>query len=193
MDKSAGFRRLFHVISPVFLSYYILPDSITPNITRLSLAILFIGTAACIEIARIALAVKLFGMRPYEGQRVSAYAQGLLGLTIGIFLVVDPRIVVPVFLGMAWIDPFRSLARKKRWTIAIPTAAYAVLFFVAITLVGGTLGLVARLILTAIATTVAMAVEGPRIPQLDDDLTMQVFPFAALIVAMAVLPTVGLL
>lgn len=192
MDKSAGFRRLFHVVSPIFLSYYILPEAITPNITRMSLAILFIGTAACIELARIALGVKLFGMRPYEGQRVSAYAQGLLGLTIGIFLV-DPRIVVPVFLGMAWIDPFRSLARKRGWHVAIPTTAYAVLFFVALSLMGGTLGLGARLILTAISTTVAMAVEGPRIPQLDDDLTMQILPFAALVVAMAVLPTVGLL
>ena len=188
MDRSAGFRRIFHIASPIFLSYYILPDMITPNITKLSLAILFIGTAGCIEIARIALGVKLFGMRPYEGQRVSAYAQGLLGLTIGIFLVGDPRIVVPVFLGMAWIDPFRSLARKKGWHIAVPTAAYAVVFFAAQTVVADAVPGV----LTAVSTVVAMAVEGPRIPQVDDDLTMQVLPFAALVVTLAFLPTAGL-
>ncbi len=198
MDRSAGFRRLFHIVSPIFLSYYLLPDLVTPNITKLSLALLFIGTAGCIEVARIALGVKLFGMRPYEGQRVSAYAQGLLGLTIGIFLVQDPRIVVPVFFGMAWIDPFRSVARKRGWHVAVPTAAYAVLFFVVQTLVadvlpGGALSLASRLLFTAVATTVAMAVEGPRIPQVDDDLTMQVLPFAALVVAAAVLPAVGLL
>ena len=197
MDRSAGFRRLFHILSPMFLSYYILPDAITPNITKLSLAILFIGTASCIEIARVALGLKLFGMRPYEGQRVSAYAQGLLGLTIGIFLVQDPRIVVPVFFGMAWIDPLRSVARKNGWHVGFPIKAYAVLFFAAQSLVADLLpndglSLVSRLIFTALATTVAMAVEGPRIPQVDDDLTMQVLPFAALVVATAALAAVGL-
>ena len=192
MDRSAGFRRVFHILSPVFLLYYLLPDQITPNITRVSLAVLFVGTAGCIEIARIALRVRLFGMRPYEGQRVSAYAQGLLGLVIGIFVVGDPRIVVPVFLGMAWIDPLRSLARKRRWPVPLPIAAYAVLFFAAQSLIPVVPSLTARAIFTAIATTVAMAVEGPRIPQLDDDLSMQLLPMAALIVAMALVPTAGL-
>ncbi len=192
MDRAAGFRRIFHVVSPAFLAYFVLPDQITPNITKASLAVLFVGTAACIEIARIALGIKLFGMRPYEGQRVSAYAQGLLGLVIGIFVVQNPIIVVPVFLGMAWIDPFRSLARRKRWPVAVPIASYAVLFFVTQTLLPGVPSVTARLVFTAIATTVAMAVEGPRIPQLDDDLTMQLLPMAALVVAMALIPTAGL-
>ena len=192
MDRAASFRRIFHVVSPVFLSYFILPDQITPNITKASLAALFVGTAACIEIARIALGIKMFGMRPYEGQRVSAYAQGLLGLVIGIFVVQTPIVVVPVFLGMAWIDPFRSLARRKHWPVALPIASYAALFFATQTILPGVPSVTARLIFTAIATTVAMAVEGPRIPQLDDDLTMQLLPMAALIVAMALIPTAGL-
>lgn len=192
MDRAAGFRRIFHLVSPVFLVYFLLPDQITPNITKVSLAVLFVGTAGCIEIARIALGIKLFGLRPYEGQRVSAYAQGLLGLVIGIFVVRNPMIVVPVFLGMAWIDPFRSLARKKQWPVALPIASYAILFFVTQSLLPGTPSVTARILLAAIATTVAMAVEGPRIPQLDDDLTMQLLPMAALVVAMALLPTTGL-
>ncbi len=192
MDRAAGFRRIFHIISPVFLSYYILPDQITPNLTKLSLAVLFVGTAACIEIARIALGIKLFGMRPYEGQRVSAYAQGLLGLVIGIFVIQDPRIVVPVFVGMAWIDPLRSLCRRKGWPVAFPIAAYAVLFFVLQSVIPGIPSVTARVLFAAIATTVAMAVEGPRIPQLDDDLTMQLLPMAALLVAMALIPVAGL-
>ncbi len=192
MDRAAGFRRIFHIVSPIFLSYFVLPDQITPNITKVSLAVLFVGTAACIEITRIALGVKLFGMRPYEGQRVSAYAQGLLGLVIGIFVVQDPRIVIPVFLGMAWIDPFRSAARRRHWPVALPIAAYAALFFAAQSLVPGVPSLTARVVYAAIATTVAMAVEGPRIPQLDDDLTMQLLPMAALVVTMALIPAAGL-
>ncbi len=200
MDRSATFRRIFHVASPMFLAYYILPQTITSNITLLSLAVLFIGTAGCVEIARIALGIRLFGMRPYEGQRVSAYAQGLLGLTIGIFLVpsivgsplVAESLVVPVFLGMAWVDPLRSACRKRGWSPVLPIAAYILIFLGGQTLVGGVPSVTARIVYTAVATTVAMAVEGPRIPQVDDDLMMLIVPIAALIVAMAFVPPVGL-
>jgi hypothetical protein len=191
MDRSATFRRIFHVLSPAFLAYYLIPENVTPNITRLSLTILFVGTAGCIEIARIALGIRLFGMRPYEGQRVSAYAQGLLGLVIGIFLFPEV-IVVPVFFGMAWIDPLRSLCRKWKWPVVLPIAAYAILFFAAQSLVGGIPSWTARIVFAAVATTVAMSVEGPRIPQVDDDLMMQILPLAALYVAMALLPATGL-
>ncbi len=191
MERSAVFRRVFHVASPAFLAYYLIPETVTPNITRLSLAILFVGTAGCIEIARIALGLRLFGMRPYEGQRVSAYAQGLLGLVVGIFLFPE-AVVVPVFFGMAWIDPLRSLCRKRGWSVVWPIAAYAGLFFTLQTLVPGVPSIVARTVYTAVATTVAMSVEGPRIPQVDDDLMMQILPMAALVVAMAILPATGL-
>src|SRR2546427_1951978 len=115
MDGNAAFRRAMHIVSPVFLSFYLLPEDLRPGsgVTRTSVTLLFLGTAACIEIARIALGVRLFGMRPYEGQRVSAYAQGALGLGLALFLFGDllggraPYFVVPVFLGMAWIDPSR--------------------------------------------------------------------------------------
>ncbi len=187
MDRAATFRRAFHIASPIFLSYYILPDTIAGNITKLSLAILFIGTAGCIEIARIALGIRLFGMRPYEGQRVSAYAQGLLGLTVGIFLVRDPRIVVPVFLGMAWIDPLAAYGRKRRWSLAIPAIAYFGLFLAS----GYGLGLIRGLglvVFAGLATLCAVAVEGPLIPQVDDDLLMQLVPYAVLLVAATLLP-----
>ncbi len=188
------------MVSPAFLYYYLIPDNVTPNITRLSLALLFIGTAGCVEIARISLGLRLFGMRPYEGQRVSAYAQGLIGLTIGIFLVpvfvvpdrLAESVVVPVFIGMAWVDPLRSLCRKHGWPVVVAIAAYAILFFAAQSLVGGVPSWTARVAYAAVATVVAMAVEGPRIPQVDDDLMMQILPMAALVVAMAVLPPTGL-
>ncbi len=191
MERSAVFRRVFHVASPAFLAYYLIPETVTPNITRLSLAILFIGTAGCIEIARIALGLRLFGMRPYEGQRVSAYAQGLLGLVIGISFFPE-IVVVPVFFGMAWIDPLRSLCRKREWSVVWAIAAYAGLFFALQTVVPGVPSVLARAVYAAVATTVAMSVEGPRIPQIDDDLMMQILPMAALVVAMAFLPPTGL-
>ena len=128
MEGASAFRRAFHLASPVFLGYYALPGDLGGGITRTAVTLLFLGTAACVEIARIALGVRLFGMREYEGERVSAYAQGSLGLAFGLFVIQDPRIVVPVFIGMAWIDPLCALARKKGWYRGIPILAYAALF-----------------------------------------------------------------
>ncbi len=188
MDHGAVFRRAFHIASPVFLSYYLLPDLITPNITRLGLAILFIGTAGCIEIARIALGIRLFGMRPYEGQRVSAYAQGLLGLAFGIFVIQDARIVVPVFLGMAWIDPLAAFCRRHGQSPLIPVAAYFVTFGAASEVLGS-FAPAYTLLYAAVATALAMLVEGPRIPQVDDDLLMQVVPMVVLYAVFTLLGT----
>lgn len=188
MDGAALFRRAFHLASPVFLAYFILPGALAPDLPKLSVAILFMGTATCIEVARIALGVKLFGLRPYEGQRVSAYAQGLLGLAFGIFVIQDPRIVVPVFLGMAWIDPLAAHARRKGWPRATATAAYLALFL-ATELLMGAFAPSHALLYALVATTVAILVEGPKIPQIDDDLLMQVVPYVVLSFLVAALGT----
>src|SRR3989475_5021971 len=175
MDGHAAFRRAMHIVSPVFLSYYLLPEDLRPGsgVTRTSVTLLFLGTAACVEIARIALGIRLFGMRPYEGQRVSAYAQGALGLGIALFLIRDPTIVIPVFLGMAWIDPLAAAARKNQWPRALVVAAYFGLFIATEFAMTGTTNTGWVFIAAVLATTSAMLVEGPKIPQLDDDLLMQ--------------------
>ncbi len=179
MDGPALFRRAFHVASPLFLAYYILPDPLGGNISRTSAALLFIGTAVCIEIGRIALGVKLLGLRPYEGNRVSAYAQGMLGLAFGLFVIRDMRIVVPVFLGMAWIDPLSAFCRRTNRPRVVPAAAYFVLFLTTVLLMGSFAGTLAVLYAAA-ATVAAIFVEGPKIPQVDDDLLMQVVPMIVL-------------
>lgn len=179
MDGSAAFRRAFHIASPVFLGYFLLPEELPGGISRIAVTILFVGTALCIEIARIALGIRMFGMRPYEGQRVSAYAQGLLGLAFGLLVIADPRVVVPVFLGMAWIDPLSAMARRRGWPRVGPTIAYALLFLGTI-LVMDAFPLPAAILLTAVATSLAMVAEGPKIPQIDDDLLMQVLPYVVL-------------
>src|SRR5437660_12420658 len=109
MDRHAVFRRSFHIISPIFLGYYLLPESLGGGITRTALSVVFVGTALCIEIARIALTIRLLGLRPYEGQRVSAYAQGLLGLALGLFVIRHPPIRVPGFRAMSCLDPHAPL------------------------------------------------------------------------------------
>src|SRR6058998_2208393 len=194
MDGNAAFRRAMHIVSPVFLSYYLLPEDLRAGsgITRTSVTLLFLGTAACIEIARFALGIRLFGMRPYEGKRVSAYAQGALGLALAFFLFGDllgtraPYFVVPVFLGMAWIDPLAALARRRSWPRAAVVAAYFVLFLAT---EYATLGARARswqFLFGVLATGSAMIVEGPKHAQLDDDLLMLVVPLTVLTLAVLI-------
>lgn len=180
MDVSSVFRRVFHVISPVFLGYYLLPEDLGGGVTRTSVTLLFVGTAACIEIGRIALGIRLFGMRPYEGQRLSAYFQGTLGLAVALFLVRDPAIVVPVFLGMAWIDPLAALSRKKSWPRGLVVVAYFALFLGTEVVMNAIPSFTWQFILAVVATAAAMFMEGPKHPQVDDDLLMLVVPMAVL-------------
>ena len=186
MDGSSAFRRAFHIASPVFLGYYLLPPDLGGRISLTSVTLLFVGTAACIEIARIALGIRLFGMRPYEGQRLSAYAQGLSGLAFGLFVIQDYRIVVPVFVGMAWIDPLAALSRRREWPRILPTATYFVLFLGTALLLGA-FSLSHALLFGAVTTATAMVVEGPKLPQLDDDLLMLVVPMTVLAVLLKLL------
>lgn len=193
MEVSSVFRRVFHVISPAFLGYYLLPQSLGGGITPASLAVLFIGTAACIEITRIALNIRLFGMRSYEGQRVSAYFQGTVGLAIGLFLVRDPAIVVPVFLGMAWIDPLAALARRRQWPRAVVVAAYFGLFLGTELIMNSIPALSWQFALALVATASAMIAEGPKHRQVDDDFLMLVVPLAILWAIAAIAQPPGLL
>lgn len=188
MDGSSAFRRAFHLASPVFLAYYLLPEDLGGGISRTAATLLFLGTAACIEIARMALRIPLLGLRGYEGRRVSAYAQGSLGLAIGLFLIQDPRIVVPVFLGMAWIDPLAAFARRRGWPRAVITAAYFGLFFGTASLMNAFAPTYA-LLYGAVATVCAILVEGPKLPQVDDDLLMQVVPYTVLFLLVGSLGT----
>ena len=179
MERNAAFRRVFHILSPAFLAYYLIPETLVDGITRMGVSVLFVGTALCIEIARIALGIRLLGLRPYEGQRVSAYAQGLLGLAFGLFVIRDPRIVVPVFLGMAWIDPFAALCRRSGWSRIVPTGAYLGLFL-GTTLIMKSFALPNALLFALAATATAMLMEGPKFRQIDDDLLLQVVPMTVL-------------
>ena len=184
MDRNAVFRRTFHIISPVFLSYYLIPEQLGGGITRTGLSILFVGTALCIELARISLGIPLLGLRSYEGQRVSAYAQGLLGLTFGLFVIRNSSIVVPVFLGMAWIDPFAALCRRRGWNRILPTAAYLGLFL-GTELAIQSFALPNALLFALAATATAVILEGPKFKDFDDDLLLQIGPMIVLYILLA--------
>jgi hypothetical protein len=115
---------------------------------------------------------------------VSAYAQGLLGLTFGLFVIRNPSIVVPVFLGMAWIDPFAALCRRRGWNRILPTTAYLGLFL-GTELAMQSFALPNALLFALAATATAVILEGPKFKDFDDDLLLQIGPMIVLYILLA--------
>ena len=91
-----------------------------------------------------------------------------------------PYFVIPVFLGMAWIDPLAALARRRSWPRSTVIAAYFLLFLATEYAMLGTRSWSWQFLFAVLATGSAMIVEGPKHAQLDDDLLMLVVPLAVL-------------
>ena len=172
------FRRLFHLASPVFLVYYWIPPDLAGGLARQGLLFLFLGSALCVEVARIALRIPVFGMRAYEAARFSAYAWGMIGLALG-FLFFPWILVIPAFCGMAWIDPLAAWSRRTGRYPWLPAAGYAAAF-AGILLVLGVLSVPEVAALTAIAVPVALLAEYPDIRVVDDDFLMTIAPLLVL-------------
>jgi hypothetical protein len=187
VDAVAGprlFRRLFHLASPVFLLYYWLPEDLGgTGIRRQALLLLAVGTVLSVDVARIALRIPVFGLRKYEAGRLSAYAWGTIGLAIGLALF-PPILVIPVFCGMAWIDPLCASSRATGRYPWLPAIGYAAMFASLLVIVRGGLSPLAIVALTAIAAVVALLAESVDLRLVDDDFLMTIVPLVALTIVL---------
>ena len=189
MIDGSQIRRFFHLASPIFLVYYLFPPQLSVDITRYAITFVAVGTVMCAELARVGLGLRLFGMRAYEGDRMSAYAQGTLGLFLGLMFV-DPRIVIPSMIGMAWIDPLCATARHRGWSRAIPAVTYVALYLSVLTILGA-YDWPIRILFAGLASVTAIAVEGPILRYVDDDVLMLLAPMAVLTAASLLLGPVA--
>ena len=176
------FRRVFHLVSPVFLAYYWVPDPLPGGVAREALLILFVATAMAIEVVRIALRIPIFGMRGYESERISAYAWGTMGLLLG-FLLFPMILVIPVFCGMAWIDPLCAWSRKAKIYPWLPAIGYAAVF-AGLLFAQRALAIAEVVAFTAIAVPLAILSEYPDLRWIDDDFLMTVVPLVILTAAL---------
>ncbi len=174
------FRRVFHLVSPVFLLYYWIPEDLgATGIRREAILLLAVGTVLSVDIARIALRIPVFGLRKYEAGRVSAYAWGTIGLALG-FAFFPSVLVIPAFCGMAWIDPLCAWARATGRYPWLPAIGYAAVFASLLWITGSGLSPLAILALTAIATPVALLAEYGDFRFVDDDFLMTIVPLIVL-------------
>ena len=176
------FRRMFHLASPVFLLYYWIPEDLghpTTRITREAILLLAVGTVLTVDVVRLALRIPVFGLRKYEAGRLSAYAWGTIGLALG--LVLFPAIlVIPVFCGMAWIDPLCAWSRATGRYPWLPVAAYAGAFGFLLATIGSELDPLEIGALVGIGTPVALVAEYADIRTVDDDFLMTIVPLLVL-------------
>lgn len=186
MDWGHILRRLVHMSSPLFLVYYWLPDPLWIGgpgrqiglVLALLLTLLF-------EAIRVTKRLNIFGMRPYESNRMSAAAWAGIALVFAL-LFFPFKIVAPVVFGMAWIDPLCGELRKRnsRFYPNLPKVAYFVLVLaIMIATIGFSIGV---LVAAALAAPLAISVEKAKTRFLDDDFTMIMIPLMVIAIVFLV-------
>ena len=179
MDRDHLFRRLFHLCAPLFLLYYIVPE-IFWGLPKFYWVILTLAFLTVLESIRLASGRVFFGMRKYERGQLSAYFWAGLGLTLA-FAFFSPMFVACAVFGIGWVDPLIGEMRKRKkmkYYPHIPLLAYF-LIVLGCLLTFSDIGLVTIMVLGAVASASAIAIEKPRLP-LDDDFLMLVVPLIVL-------------
>jgi len=179
-------RRAFHLTSPVWLIWYWMPPDSWVGVPKAAVLLFFLCGALLIEAARLITGRRIVGLRDYEQDRMSAYAWGSLGLTLGL-LFFPGEIVIVTFWGMAWIDPLCGFSRKRGGYPWLPFVAYLALGVALSVLVVPTapyqttaFTLERIALYVPLAAVLAVAAERPNLKHFDDDFLMNVLPMLAL-------------
>lgn len=175
-------RRALHGVGAAVLLYYPLPTDFFVVLPKEEVLLLALGVVLLLEVLRHAVGLELPTIRPYEAGRVASFVFYAVALA-GVVLVFPAPVAAATVLGTALVDPLagelRESRRFRRGYPVVPLVAYFGLAYVGLALVGGwpagpSLGL------AALAAPIAIAVEWPKIPWVDDDLAMTFVPALAL-------------
>ncbi len=186
-DRELGdrlLRRGFHLAGAAVLLYYVLPVNtflVLPTRVVLLLALLAV---LVIELLRLFAGLEVPTIRPYERHRVASYAWYGIALVAAVLLF-PPLLATVVVLGTAIVDPVIGELRLqppdgRRAYPGLPLALYGALAFTVL-LGGGTWGLARAALGAGLAALIAVAVERPKLLNVDDDLAMTLLPALALL------------
>ena len=129
------------------------------------------------ELTRLALKIKIPGLRSYEMSRPAAYAMGGLAIGIGLLFFHMPLTIVAV-CGMAWIDPLCRITRRTKYYPALPLVSYFILAAIVFFFAEYSLGIV--IVLAVVGSIVAIASEFPNLKFIDDDFVMILAPLVVM-------------
>ena len=180
MDMGQALRRLVHISAPAFLIYYSLPDPVIPGfVAKQPGLFLLLALIMVIEALRLYFTPHIIGMREYENYRISAAAWTAMALTVSLALF-PIQIVLPVVLGMGWIDPLMGemRARKSKLYPKVPVILYFILMVVPLAYF---FGLTPLVIFAAVAATfLGIMAEIKKNWYIDDDFLMIIVPLLGL-------------
>ena len=171
-------RRFLHLFGAGVLVYFVLPDGFFVVLPKEVVLLLALAAVLVLEGLRHVAGLELPTVRPYEAHRVGSYVFYAVAL-VGAVLLFPRPIAAAVVLGTSLVDPLagelRGAPRLSRLYPAVPLVAYAVLAWVGLALVGDWPALPA-LGLAVLLAPIAVAVERPKLPWVDDDLAMTFVP-----------------
>jgi hypothetical protein len=180
-----AWRRILHAIGAVVLVYYPIPNDFFLIAPKEYILLGALAAVYVLEALRHLIGLQLPTIRPYEeGNRIGSFA--IFGTAIVLAILIFPvPIACAVVLGTALVDPvageMRRHPRFRGWDIAVPFALFWGLAFVGLAAMGRwpaapSFGL------AAVAASIAVAVERPKVWWYDDDFAMALLPAVVLYV-----------
>jgi len=186
------YRRILHGLGAAILLYYVLPRHLVGWFTTEDLLLVGLGLVFVLEVLRWTVGVELPTIRPYERTRIASYTFYAIALVAAVLLFPAPVAFV-VVLGTAFVDPLiGELRLSDRWRATypwFPGVVYVLLGASALILVSHWPAF-AAVTFAGIAAMIGIAVERPRLRELDDDLAMTLVPAVVLFALLHFLPSV---
>jgi hypothetical protein len=184
-DEALGnraWRRILHSLGAFAIVYYVIPNDFFLVAPKEWVLIAALVVILVLEVLRHLVGLQLPTIRDYEAHRIGSYALFSCALVIAL-LVFPMPIGAAVILGTAIVDPvageLRWSATRRNWTPWVPLVLYLGLAWIGLAVVGGW-PVVEAGALAVLAAILAVAVEGPQIRWMDDDLAMVVVPGVAM-------------
>ncbi len=185
-ERRRVFRRAFHTLTSLFVVYYWFPERVTEiDMTREQLAVVGLLLLACFEAYRIHKGWLFFGLRDYEKKAPAGYFWGATGYVLALLLF-EQRFAMVTILGTTLVDPILGELRATEWKKMGPPVGFIAWSAVAYTCVL-LVPLATPLVFIPIGALIAVVVEAPKVPYVDDNFVMNIVPLLSLTALAAVL------
>jgi len=182
MDKGHVLRRLVHMMAPLSLVYYVLPEPLWPGAPSNQVLLLILLEGILVfEVLRLHYRWHIIGIRDYEYNRISAATWAALAMVVTLLLF-PLQLAAPAIVGMAFVDPLIGELRRHKSKLypSVPTVVYLVLV---LAILWYFFGLNTTVVLaSAVATGLAISIERVRTKYMDDDFLMTVVPLLGMAV-----------
>lgn len=186
LERRRLFRRGFHALTSLFVVYWWFPERVVElDLSRDEIAIAGLLLLGCFEAYRIHKGWLFFGLREYEKKRPAGYFWGATGYVLALLLF-EQRFAMITILGTTLVDPILGELRASDWKKMGPPAGFVAWCAVAYGCVL-LVPLTTPLVLIPIGALIAVFVEAPRVPNVDDNFVMNVVPLLSLTALAAVL------